>query len=204
MAEHASRNRMWVPFQCLSRLKPLTRMAEHVFRQWVSSSSQDQNHWEELLNTYPAGEFALWYLSRSEPLTKMVEHTYPECEFTPQSFSRSEPLTWTTEHSSRKWVYSLVFYQTRMTEHSCSKWVCSSILSRITDKNGWTCIQDVSLLSSVWGDYNHSWKWLNMHPDSEFPLHSVQIRATDKNEHPSSKWVALCLKSTSEQLTRIA
>ena len=105
IAEYASR--MWVPFQCLSRLKPLTRMAEHVFRKWVSS--QDQNYWEEWLNTYPESEFALWYLSRSEPLTRMVEHTYPESEFTPQCFSRSEPLTRMTEHSFRKWVCSPAF-----------------------------------------------------------------------------------------------
>ena len=104
MAEHASR--MWVPFQCLSRLKPLTGW---TFIQNVSFHLRDHHHWEEWLNTYPASMFALWYLSRSESLTRMVEHTYTESEFTPQCFSRSEPLTRMTEHSFRKWVCSPVF-----------------------------------------------------------------------------------------------
>ena len=123
---------------------------------------------------------------------------HPECEFSLWLLSWPEPLTRLAEHAFRVWVCSPVFE-----------------LIRTTDKIGWTCIQSVSLLSSVladwdrwwdwlnmhpvcesfssiWADQNNWCKWLNMHPGyellfSEFPLKSEPLRRMVK--HIYSEWV---------------
>ena len=68
--EWVNTSRMWVPLQCLTRSKSLTRMGEHAFRKWV------------LLQ---------YFLTRSEPLMR----TCPECECL-QCLTGLEPLN--SEH----------------------------------------------------------------------------------------------------------
>ena len=132
--------------QCLSGSKPLTRVWTCIQR-----VSHSQNHWWEWLNTHPGSEFALQCLSRLEPLMRMAEHT------------------------SRKWVYSPVFDQSKITDKNGWKHnqqvSCSPLFKQIRNTNmGWMLIdwQQVSC-SHVW-DQNYWWELLNTHPASESHL----------------------------------
>ena len=137
----------------------------------------DQNHWQERLNMHPGCEFALQCLWRSEPLTKWL-NMHPESEFLLHPVQIR--TTNKNEHPSSKWVafclistseWLTIIAQhiqqvscfciwaeplTRMAEHATSKLVALTFEQiRTTDKNGWTHIQNVSLLNSVLADQNH-------------------------------------------------
>ena len=132
--------RQWVSLQQLSSSEPLTRTGEHPSRMWVaspvlgqiratdgngwpsiqyvsriSSAWAVQNHWQERVTTHPGCESSLQCLSRSEPLTRMYEHSSREWVIF-QCLNRSEPLTWMGEHPSREWVASPVLEQIRATD----------------------------------------------------------------------------------------
>ena len=119
-------SRMWVALKELSRLEPLTRLAEHASRLWVTLDIwADWNHWREWLNTHPGSECspvfermrttdkngwtsiqrvsALQCLIRSEPLIRMGEHP-SSLWVSLQCLSRSEPLMRTHQHPSSSWV----------------------------------------------------------------------------------------------------
>ena len=104
-----------------------------------------------------------------------------ECELL-QFLSRSEPLMKMVEHAFRMWVASSVCAdQNHWWEWTPSHSVCESLsmIEQIgmTEENGWTNIQDVS----VWADQNHWQEQLNSHLVCELLFIFEQIRAIDES-----------------------
>ena len=188
--------------QSLSRSDLLMRIAEHASSKWVHSPvfeqirSTDENGWTcrkwvhspvFQIRTTDNGGTCVQDVSLLYRVWADLNHwwggfnTHSASESL-QCLSGSEPLMRMSEHTSREWVYFLVFEQIRT-----------------TDKNGWICIQQVSLFSNVNNLKSRTTdkKWLNTHLASE--LLSTFCQWADQNywhKHSSSKWVVLMFEQT--------
>ena len=136
----------WTPIQHVSCSPVLVRTTDqkgkHPSREWVTIKC----------------------LSKSEPLTRMGEHSSSLWVSLQRLRSDSEPLMrmvntqGVSSYSVLEGSQSLM----RMGEHISSKWVVFSIwANQTTDKNGWTHIQRVSCSSlAVFEWINRWWEWV--------------------------------------------
>ena len=171
-------------------------MMEHMSRMWVTlkcSSTADQNHWWEPLNTHSA----------SELLSNLDQNHWQE-QLNTHPASESLSSVWPDQNHWWAWLnikylqdvsWSPVFKQITTTDKN--GWTCLQLVScfpmfekiNTTDKNTyasslWVTLQFLNRslaeplmrttehlgsesLSSVWADQNHWREWLNMHPGCE-------------------------------------
>ena len=188
-------NSEWVALWCLNKLEPLTRMAEPISRLWVAlrslrelkSLTRMAEHHHDIYSKW----VALQCLSISRPLTRMSQYafrTWASLQFF-LSFSK-----WENWH---KWLnissgWALLQYLSKLKPltgmHYASECEFFSQIRTSTDRNCWTCIQDVShtsVLDTVTDKNLMSSLWV-----------TIQCLSRSKHlmwrpEHTYSEWVTL-------------